>query len=361
MLHRPIAIFALLATLAAASPVLAATPAASLDLGVRAFRAGDYSSAVVDLEDAARALTTTDRLRAFVQGGSFDSLATLETTLVYLALAQFRLGDEEAARATLHRLAAAEQIDPTYASLRLGPEAGELEALATALAPSIALPPNSSGLSDDPSRPLPPVTRAVAPPTLTIEDRERIASTLSTSGAILTAGAPAQTSPVASTVMQPRASEPLTVARTVPAVTPQAAAAPLVAPVPTRDALLSLRKAEALIDNGLVAEANAIYASLARNAGVAREVLIESATGLYRTGAYRDAADAFRRFGTFARGEEDLRYYYSVALFESGDYQGAQRELQCALPFLRETDEVLRYQTKIERMQQASSTTSGMK
>ena len=128
----------------------------------------------------------------------------------------------------------------------------------------------------------------------------------------------------------------------------------------TRDALLALRKAEALVDNGLVAEANAIYATLARRAGTAREVLIEAATGLYRTGAYRDAVDAFRRFGTFARGEEDLRYYYSVALFESGDYRGAQHELRCALPFIRETDEVLRYAQKIERMQQASANTTGM-
>lgn len=147
----------------------------------------------------------------------------------------------------------------------------------------------------------------------------------------------------------------------VAAPTVRPAASRIETPTATRDALLSLRKAEALIDNGLVAEANAIYTSLAGGEGVAREVLIESATGLYRTGAYRAAAAAFGRFGTFARGEEDLRYYYSVALFESGDYEGARRELHCALPFLRETDEVLRYQMKIDRMQQVSAATSGMR
>lgn len=349
MLHRPIVAMALLATLALASPALSATPEASFELGVRAFRAGDYASAVVDLEDAARALTTRDRVQAFVAGGELESLATLETTLVYLALAQFRLGQEDAARATLLRLAAAEEIEPTYAGLRLGAEAAELESLAAALAPEIGLPRNTAGVADDPTAALPPVVPASRRAALTPADRERIARALAPEVLGL---APA---PVAIADAPPVAAPPTSSA--APASAPSRVAAP-VPPAVTRESLLELRKAEALIDNGLVADANAIYRALVRSETIAREVLIEAATGLYRTGAYRDAVDAFRRFGAFARGEEDLRYYYSVSLFESGDYQGAQREFRCALPFIRETDEVLRYQTKIERMQQAAFTSA---
>lgn len=352
MLHRPIAVLALLAALAAAIPAHAATPEASLEMGVRAFRAGDYASALVDLEDATRALTTVERLDAFAETGRFEGLTTLQTALVYLALTQFRMGDEDGARATVHRLAAAEQINPTFARLRLGAEGAEFEALALALAPGVSLPLNTSGAVEDPNLPLPAVTAAAGPTQLSAAERTRIVAALAPPLPGIAPLAPRSTlarqEPAAATP-PPRASAP-----PVDTAVRTAAPATTVPAVPTRDALLLLRKAEALIDHGLVAEANAIYVALARQEGVAREVLIEAATGLYRTGAYRDAAAAFRRFGSFARGEEDLRFYFSVALFESGDYAGAQRELQCALPFIRETDEVLRYQLKISRMQQAA-------
>ena len=56
----------------------------------------------------------------------------------------------------------------------------------------------------------------------------------------------------------------------------------------------------------------------------------------------------FRKFGTFAKGEEDLRYYHAVALYETGEYVAAQKELACALPFIQVTDDVSRYRVKIE-------------
>jgi hypothetical protein len=52
----------------------------------------------------------------------------------------------------------------------------------------------------------------------------------------------------------------------------------------------------------------------------------------------------------FHRGEEDLRYYNAVSLFETAHYEEAKKELACALPFLEATGSVERYREKIEQM-----------
>ncbi|HEX6099240.1 MAG TPA: hypothetical protein VF432_23200 [Thermoanaerobaculia bacterium] len=115
-----------------------------------------------------------------------------------------------------------------------------------------------------------------------------------------------------------------------------------------REYLLALRTAETAAGNGRIDEAVRIYSGLAGSTAVPREVLAEAAVGLYRTGSFREAAQAFNKFGTFAKGEEDLRYYYAVALYETGSYAEAQKELSCALPFIQVTDDVARYRVKIE-------------
>ncbi len=119
---------------------------------------------------------------------------------------------------------------------------------------------------------------------------------------------------------------------------------------PRREDLFALRSAETEAVAGRIDEAVQIYSGVAGSPGVAREVLAAAAVGLYRTGAFREAALAFRRLGTFALGEEDLRYYYAVSLFEAGNYADAERELACALPFIQVTDDVTRYRIKIETM-----------
>ena len=84
--------------------------------------------------------------------------------------------------------------------------------------------------------------------------------------------------------------------------------------------------------------------------GLSREALITAGVDRYRSSAWIEAVDAFTRAGTFGRGEEHLRFYFAVALFETGKYDEAKKELACALPFLQETDDVLRYRAKIEGM-----------
>ncbi len=135
----------LLAAVAALAASAATSPEAALDLGMRAFRAADYSSAVVDLRAAAD---------GFATGPSH------QTALVYLALAQFRLGDEEGSRATIRRLLEAERVQPAYATLPLQADAVDFEALVAALVPEANLPSNTHLVVEDQAAALPTVRPA---------------------------------------------------------------------------------------------------------------------------------------------------------------------------------------------------------
>ena len=389
-----------------------AAPETSLDLGTRAFRAGDYASAAVDLQAAADGMITPERLQSYVETGQLEQLPSFETALVYLALAQFRLQREDDARDTVMRLLTAERLAPTYATLPLQADAADFETLAAALVPGSNLPRNAQVAVTDPSLPLPPVRPRSADSGTTIasersarqalvdeilnqerDRQERVA-------ALQAARAPVST-PIPAPAATEVAEEPMSVLEpaviagatpsipapgpvAVPAAEPQPQIAsqtpaephvqlppePQVQPwvnrepepehgvltmptlVPTGGKpaayLTTLRQAEALADNGLPDEANRIYTGLATSDAVPREVVAEAAVGLYRIGAFRDSAEAFHRLGAFARGEEDLRYYNAVALYETGDYEAAQKELNCALPFIEMTDDVSRYRLKIE-------------
>lgn len=266
--------FALLLLLVAGGSLAQEVPAPAtlLQRGLDSYRAGDAASAVTDLDAAAQGF-----------GLSPETLSSLETSLVYLALAHFRLGREEAARETLLRIHAVEQVQPVYASLPLGADAAEIEALAAALLPAQPLPPNGDRQADE-SVPLPAI---------------------------------------------------------IPRRDPARATGP--APVASNaEAFSLLRAADAAAENGAIGDAVERYSLLATDPAVVREVLILAAIGLYRTGAFPDAALAFRRLETFARGEDDLRFYYAVSLYESGDFAEAKKQILCALPFILETDEVLR-------------------
>jgi hypothetical protein len=114
--------------------------------------------------------------------------------------------------------------------------------------------------------------------------------------------------------------------------------------------LTNLRQGESLAQSGNLDEANAVYVAVANAPNAPREIVAAAATGLYRTSDFRDAVSAFARLGAFARGEEDLRYYNAVSLFEIGRFDEAKRELACALPFIQPSDDVMRYHAKIEQM-----------
>ncbi|MDQ3281719.1 MAG: hypothetical protein M3Q69_09930, partial [Acidobacteriota bacterium] len=416
--------------------------ATSLDLGVRAFRAGDYPTAIVALSAAANEALLPEAFENYVATGHFADLQQFETALVYLALSQFRMNHEDDARATIHRLLDAERLVPTYANLPLQNDATDFETLVAALVPDAQLAPNTLLAADDPSRALPAV-RPLAQPatdgeraarqqlveTFRMREQDRAAGTqLATSTPTITEVPPATTSSVATATPSPTDAEiraeadrrvaaaeaeaqrriaaaeeearqriaaaeeqarrdaaaqaaaecaacaqrerERAAAETVIPQTTQTAQTPVpqepaaserpapVLTMPTlatttaagdRNALTTLREAEGFAEAGQLQEAASRFADVARSQNVSREVLAQAAIGLYRVGEYRDAAEAFRRIGTFGRGEEDLRYYHAVALYEVGEYEAAERELNCALPYIQLTEDVERYRLKIEQ------------
>lgn len=440
--------FAVLVLLAAASAFAqdAITPESLLRRGLASYQTRDYTSAVTDLQAAAQGFLTPEQMQAYVNTGKFDRLQSFETSLVYLALSQFRLGREDDARETLLRLQSAERITPTYANLSIGADATEVESLAAALLPANPLPRNLQVPSDDPAHALPPLQRKpeerVAVKKTLAEERverqqlideivarergriqreadariaserqaiekeaaeriaasqqeaqqkitsantdaqkqieelraeadervasanaeaqQRVASAEAQSSQQVAAAKQAADQHAAAAEAEAKKAADARVAQiqklTEQRITEERAAADRAATVRVTEAeasarreyLMVLRTAEAAASNGNIAEAVRLYAGLAGSAGVPREVLAEAAVGLYRTGAFREASDAFRKFGTFAKGEEDLRYYNAVALYETGQFAEAQKELACALPFIQMTDDVARYRTKIE-------------
>jgi tetratricopeptide (TPR) repeat protein len=348
MVRRPIAVLLVVAAVCLAIGLAASaatTPDAALDLGLRAFRAGDYASAIVDLETAALA-------------GSPAELHA--TALVYLTLAQFRSGREEEARDTIRRLLDAERLTPAYATLPLQGDAAEFETLVAALAPDATLPRNTQPADGDAAQPLPAVTRVEEPPMQTItvptiqqqneQTEQRIAQAQAEIEEAERRAAAAEQRAAQEVVARVAAEREAAVAREAATET-RTSVRTIEAPDASaiRASLNDLRQAEALADMGETDTARRIYLRLA--ASPAREILAAAAVGLYRIAAYRDAIDAFRRLGALARGEEDLHYYYAVALYEAGEFEAARKELACALPFIEVTDEVARYRLKIERSQ----------
>src|SRR4028118_1525120 len=123
------------------SVVMAETPKL-LARGKEHYRAGRYVDAIDDLRASAAAALTPEARQAYVATGKLETLAELEESLIYLALAYDRIGRDAEARDAVTRLLNAERISPTYAKLPLSSDAAEFEPLAARLVPSVPLTPN---------------------------------------------------------------------------------------------------------------------------------------------------------------------------------------------------------------------------
>lgn len=109
-----------------------------------------------------------------------------------------------------------------------------------------------------------------------------------------------------------------------------------------------LNAADEALQRGNLDRAQEIYLQLLNSGRPTRAALLEVARGLYRVGDFRGSVSAFSRVGTLQPGEEQYHYYAAVALFETGSFAAAKRQLACALPFIAMTDDVARYQAKIQ-------------
>lgn len=435
-----------------------------LQRGQNNYRAGHYAEAAKDLRAASEAWLTPDQMRTYVNTGKFASLPKFETAVVYLAMAYAKLGRDSEASEQIHRLHAAEAIQPTYAKLPLTAEVADFEEVAARVAPNSNLPRNAAlaalrsgkrptarvaeakpAPAPAPPEPAPPAAQPkpaaaeertasdrivaervaaeraaierntaeriaavqqeaersieeriahdraalqkaaqeqiaaaeaaarreadakvaaakaeaekeaearVAAATAAAKERadeeaaQRIAEIRAATGRaaeerIATARAEAEQSVeervAAERAARAKRSEKRTAAPRTPAAVAKGSESSL------------LRQADALAAGGDFDRANAIYVRLINRPNASREAITAAATGLYRTSDFADAVTAFQRLSSFARGEEDLRYYNAVALYETGHYEEAKKELACALPYLQPTEDIVRYREKIEQ------------
>lgn len=347
-------------------------PEQYLETGIVHYRAGRYAEAVEDLNASTQGFLSSSEMQTYVSTGKFSKLAEFETALIYLALAQKRLGNETEAREAVLRLLTAEKIEPAYSRLRLAADASEFEQLAAALVPGAGLGTNTALAEVGSSPPQPERTRLAeqmeaqecARIQREAEERivriqreadDRIAAAefaAATRIAEVERAANARVAEAEAAALRAREQQAAAAARgPIPPPVSRPATPPMArGEVRSRDEWADLlRNAHELADAGRFGEAAEIYRRIALS-GAARDLRVEGAIGLYRTRAYNLAAEAFDGLAPFVRGEEDLRYYNAVSLFETGQYVEARSEFICALPFIEQTDDVIRYRSKIEQM-----------
>ena len=255
-----IAIVCFLTTAAAvtAQQVATSTADAALERGIASFRAGNHQSAVEDLQIAAQGFLTPDQMRSYVDTGKLETLPRLETALVYLAIAQSRLGRTDDARNTVLRLITAERIEPTYSALVLDSDAREFETLASTLVPSAPLQANASF-----GTPLPPVRIAETPtptPATTItEDRTTTATEAIVADTTTTPAAATAEAPLAPVVIIERPAEttPVQTAESAPAQATETTPAPDPTQITERPAPPTLPNGQALIVQPTIAQERA--------------------------------------------------------------------------------------------------------
>jgi tetratricopeptide (TPR) repeat protein len=399
--------FAALAGMLVAGNLFAATADELLASGETAFRGGQYEQAIGALSAAAESLFAEAQSEFGSSTVSAVLLDKYETALVYLAVAYARTNRDNDAVEAIVRIAASERMEPRYALLALTPEVAEFDALVARLAPgqlpvnnALALQLTAVAPAAEPVpppvaateelAPLPVVTPKAAPEVVPAPQPEPMAVPEPVVPSAVAEAVPAP-QPCACPAVpdidaalaaqraadqkaaDERVAEVQRAAEARIAAIQAATAAPAPSPAPQpaivvqpQPAIIvqpqpidststgSLRDAESFAMRGDAASAAAIYERVLASPSASRETLAQVATGFYLIGEYDRARYAFNRVGELKRGEEDLRYYKAVSLFETGDYYDASKEIACALPYIEVTDEVAHYREMIDEMAQAT-------
>jgi len=320
--------------------------------GMTHFAAADYARAFPELRGAAF--------------GFVEKVEQFETAQSYACIAAHRLGHESDARDSLMRIVSAEKVQPRYRSVKLPDDVrAEVNAVAADLltAEEAAL----LGVSAAAKQPV-----VVSTPT----KRSDVAVTAPRDGGPDTPGSAsvppaADDAPVAAppagktpappaTAPQPKKPKPQPAAPqphpeppapqpVVPAPQPAAPVAPDPEPRPSSGNIdASLADADRAIDSGDIGSARSIYNDIASAPSLSHDTALRVGEGLYRVRDFAGASRTFARAGAIGRGEERYHYSYAVALYETGRYRDAKRELAAALLYITISPEVARYRAKIE-------------
>ncbi|HEX6159609.1 MAG TPA: hypothetical protein VF111_05545 [Thermoanaerobaculia bacterium] len=349
-----------LVVLFVAIPMLGATPQEFylnlLRRGVADFNAGRFEAAEGEL-----------RIAAF---GLVESIDSYQTAHVYLALTADRLGHTEEARRAVGRVQAAQRVQARYAQLSLPPEVrSAFDALVRRVAPSTAAvlgtaPGVAAAATPQTVATQPPPVRQTAaaqPPPVrqtTASQPPPVQQTTASQPPPVRQTATAETPTVIQReisveeipVDPPKVTTTTTTTKsttvtptTTTTVTPTPTPRPMTStPAPRRD----LASAERALDANDLPTARVIFREHLE-ASPNRATLLRIAEGLYRARDFAGALIGLRRLGELQLSERPYRYYIAVALYETGDYAGAKRELLAALPHIELTPDVERYRAKI--------------
>lgn len=358
---------------------------ALLQRGISHVNSGNYDMASNEL-----------RIAAF---GLVDSIADFETAQMYQTIASDKLKREPDARHAAQRLLAAERVEPHYMSLNVpidtrtafekiasqiltSDQLAVLRQGAGTPAPVVATPITPA---PQPRPPAPINPQPVAP--ISVPQPQPVRTTpmptpapAPRTAAPINAGpvspielpTPAPRSEVAPPSVPPRTAQPkpaqpqpqpqpqprtTTITVPMPAPVPQPAVRvqpqpaqpqPVQPPLTATEIARRFNAAESALAKDDLAGARSIYRSLVDAASVDHATLVKAGEGAYRARDFVTTIRAFERAGTFNRGEEPYHYYLAVALYETGHYQEAKRELDLALPHIQITSDVAHYRDKID-------------
>lgn len=259
--------------------------------GLTHFAAAAYPRAYTELRTAAF--------------GLLENVEQFEIAESYASVAAHRAGNDSDARDSLMRIVSAEKVQPHYRSIKL-PD--DVRAEADAIAAKLLTAEEAVLLG----------VKAAAKPPVTVPT-------------------PSKRPNVAVTAPREGGDADVAPPDAAPKPTPTA---------PSVDA--SLADAQRAIDSGDVDRARSIYNEISKSPSLPHDVALRVAEGLSRVHDFAAAANAFSRAGVLAPGEERDHYDYAVALYETGRYADAKRELAAAVPFITMTPEIAAYRAKIE-------------
>jgi hypothetical protein len=219
----------------------------------------------------------------------------------------------------------------------------------TTSGPAIAAVPvpirQSTATDPRPADVKPPAKPAtVAPSTATPATASSQTTTPRTSGATpptTTPSKPPVAAPQTTTPQKPAQAKP---AAPVASTTPRPAAKTL----SPREVSARLTDADRALNTTQLPEARRLYREVLDSSGVDRDSMFRVAEGLYRVRDFPGALQALKGLAPLRRGEEPYGYYYAVALYETGAYDAARKELAAALPFIEMTPDVVRSRQRIE-------------
>ena len=308
----------------------------ALKRGLATYAKGDYAKAYTQL-----------RIAAF---GLVEDIPQYETAQVHVILAADKLHHPDDARIAARRFAAAERLEPTYASLHIDPTLRhDFEALLpTLLTPKqLALLPNFSPIvlhgSKSPSEIIALYSEVRTERRLTNDETASLFNAFVQSG---------RTSDAAG--MRPLLT---------PAVTSNPSIAPALAKVPVpatstpmassagdkgNDVNVQLRDAEKAITEARFGVARQIYLKLARTASLSRATSLEVARGLHRTSALKESSALYQKLYPLQHGEEPHMLAEAVNRYELGDLAAARVLLGRSLSGVSRTPELSLYLPRIE-------------